>query len=236
MPTVFVTGANRGLGFEHVKQYAEKDWEVIACSRNPEKSKDLLELSKKFPENIIIERLDVSNFEAVSDLSQKYSNKPIDILINNAGTLGPKGVPEAMGYQNIDHMDFEIWRDILEVNLLAPFKVATAFHDQVAMSERKILIMMSSDLGSVQQNNFGGLYSYRASKAGLNILSKGMSIDWDDITVIALAPGWCKTYLGGEEAEIEPHISVAEQQLMFESIKPDDSGKFLDRFGNEVPW
>ena len=236
MPTVFVTGANRGLGFEHVKQYAEKDWEVIACSRNPEKSKDLLELSKKFPENIMIERLDVSNFEAVSDLSQKYSNKPIDILINNAGTLGPKGVPEAMGYQNIDHMDFEIWRDILEVNLLAPFKVATAFHDQVAMSERKILIMMSSDLGSVQQNNFGGLYSYRASKAGLNILSKGMSIDWDDITVIALAPGWCKTYLGGEEAEIDPDISVAEQQLMFESIKPDDSGKFLDRFGNEVPW
>ena len=236
MPTVFVTGANRGLGFEHVKQYAEKDWEIIACSRNPEKSKDLLELSKKFPENIIIERLDVSNFEAVSDLSQKYINKPIDILINNAGTLGPKGVPEAMGYQNIDHMDFEIWRDILEVNLLAPFKVATAFHDQVAMSERKILIMMSSDLGSVQQNNFGGLYSYRASKAGLNILSKGMSIDWDDITVIALAPGWCKTYLGGEEAEIEPDISVAEQQLMFESIKPDDSGKFLDRFGNEVPW
>ena len=236
MPTVFVTGANRGLGFEHVKQYAEKDWEIIACSRNPEKSKDLLELSKKFPKNIIIERLDVSNFEAVSDLSQKYSNKPIDILINNAGTLGPKGVPEAMGYQNIDHMDFEIWRDILEVNLLAPFKVATAFHDQVAMSERKILIMMSSDLGSVQQNNFGGLYSYRASKAGLNILSKGMSIDWDDITVIALAPGWCKTYLGGEEAEIEPDISVAEQQLMFESIKPDDSGKFLDRFGKEVPW
>lgn len=236
MPTVFVTGANRGLGFEHVKQYAEKGWEIIACSRNPEKSKDLLELSEKFPENIIIERLDVSNFEAVSDLSQKYSKKPIDILINNAGTLGPKGVPEAMGYQNIDHMDFEIWRDILEVNLLAPFKVATAFHDQIAMSERKILIMMSSDLGSVQQNNFGGLYSYRASKAGLNILSKGMSIDWDDITVIALAPGWCKTYLGGEEAEIEPDISVAEQQLMFESIKPDDSGKFLDRFGNEVPW
>lgn len=236
MPTVFVTGANRGLGFEHVKQYAEKGWEIIACSRNPEKSKDLLELSEKFPENIIIERLDVSNFEAVSDLSQKYSKKPIDILINNAGTLGPKGVPEAMGYQNIDHMDFEIWRDILEVNLLAPFKVATAFHDQIAMSERKILIMMSSDLGSVQQNNFGGLYSYRASKAGLNILSKGMSIDWNDITVIALAPGWCKTYLGGEEAEIEADVSVAEQQKMFESINPDDSGKFLDRFGNEVPW
>ena len=63
-----------------------------------------------------------------------------------------------------------------------------------------------------------------------------MSIDWKDLTVIALAPGWCKTYLGGEEAEVEPNTSVSDQQLMFESIKPEDSGKFLDRFGDEVPW
>tara|TARA_Y100001960_G_C14288280_1_gene640240 strand:- start:3 stop:290 length:288 start_codon:yes stop_codon:yes gene_type:complete len=95
---------------------------------------------------------------------------------------------------------------------------------------------MSSDLGSVEQNNFGGFYSYRASKSALNIISKGMSVDWQDITVIALAPGWCRTYLGGEEAEVDPAESVAEQQVMFESIKSDDSGKFLDRFGNQVPW
>ena len=236
MPTVFVTGANRGLGFEHVKQYAEKNWEVIACSRNPEQSNELSLLRDQYPDNLIIEKLDVTNFEEITALSEKYKDKPIDILINNAGTLGPKGVPEAMGYQNIGHMDYEIWRDILEVNLLAPFKVATAFHDQVAMSSKKLLIMMSSDLGSVEQNNFGGLYSYRASKAGLNILSKGMSIDWKDITVIALAPGWCKTFLGGVEADVEPDVSVTEQQKMFESIEPSDSGKFLDRFGKEVPW
>ena len=236
MPTVFVTGANRGLGFEHVKQYAEKKWEVIACSRNPEQSNELSLLRDQYPDNLIIEKLDVTNFDEITALSEKYTDKPIDILINNAGTLGPKGVPEAMGYQNIGHMDYEIWRDILEVNLLAPFKVATAFHDQVAMSSKKLLIMMSSDLGSVEQNNFGGLYSYRASKAGLNILSKGMSIDWKDITVIALAPGWCKTFLGGVEADVEPDVSVTEQQKMFESIEPSDSGKFLDRFGKEVPW
>ncbi len=236
MPTVFVTGANRGLGFEHVKQYAEKNWEVIACSRNPEQSNELSLLRDQYPDNLIIEKLDVTNFDEITALSEKYKDKPIDILINNAGTLGPKGVPEAMGYQNIGHMDYEIWRDILEVNLLAPFKVATAFHDQVAMSSKKLLIMMSSDLGSVEQNNFGGLYSYRASKAGLNILSKGMSIDWKDITVIALAPGWCKTFLGGVEADVEPDVSVTEQQKMFESIEPSDSGKFLDRFGKEVPW
>ena len=236
MPTVFVTGANRGLGFEHVKQYAEKKWEIIACCRNPEMAMELLSIKEKFDQNIVIEKLDVTDHDEIDALSQKYSDRPIDILINNAGTLGPKGVPEAMGYQNIGHMDYDIWRDIIEVNLLSPFKVATAFHDQVAMSSMKLLIMMSSDLGSVEQNNFGGLYSYRASKSGLNILSKGMSIDWKDLTVIALAPGWCKTYLGGEEAEVEPNTSVSDQQLMFESIKPEDSGKFLDRFGDEVPW
>ncbi len=236
MPTVFVTGANRGLGYEHVKQYAEKGWKVIACARNPEQAKELKELQKKHGENFIIEQLEVVDHNRIEELAEKYSNTAIDILINNAGTTGPMGVPGAMGYQKIDSMDYQIWRDILEVNLLSPFKIATAFHDHVARSKKKILIMMSSDLGSVEQNNFGGFYSYRASKSSLNIISKGMSVDWNDLTVIALAPGWCKTYLGGDEAEIEPAESVEQQQEMFENITAKDSGKFLDRFGQEVAW
>ena len=236
MPTVFVTGANRGLGYEHVKQYAKKGWKVIACARNPEQAKELKELQKKHGENFIIEQLEVVDHNRIEELAEKYNNTAIDILINNAGTTGPMGVPGAMGYQKIDSMDYQIWRDILEVNLLSPFKIATAFHDHVARSEKKILIMMSSDLGSVEQNNFGGFYSYRASKSALNIISKGMSVDWKDLTVIALAPGWCKTYLGGDEAEIEPAESVEQQQEMFESITAIDSGKFLDRFGKEVAW
>jgi len=236
MPTVFVTGANRGLGYEHVKQYAKKGWKVIACARNPEQAKELKELQKKHGENFIIEQLEVVDHNRIEELAEKYNNTAIDILINNAGTTGPMGVPGAMGYQKIDSMDYQIWRDILEVNLLSPFKIATAFHDHVARSEKKILIMMSSDLGSVEQNNFGGFYSYRSSKSALNIISKGMSVDWKDLTVIALAPGWCKTYLGGDEAEIEPAESVEQQQEMFESITAIDSGKFLDRFGKEVAW
>ena len=236
MPTVFVTGANRGLGYEHVKQYAEKGWKVIACARNPEQAKELKELKNEHGADFIIEQLEVVDHNRIEELAEKYSDEAIDILINNAGTTGPMGVPGAMGYQKIDSMDYQIWRDILEVNLLSPFKIATAFHDHVARSDKKILIMMSSDLGSVEQNNFGGFYSYRASKSALNIISKGMSVDWNDVTVIALAPGWCKTYLGGDEAEIEPAESVEQQQEMFEGITAKDSGKFLDRFGKEVAW
>ena len=236
MPTVMVTGANRGIGYEHVAQYAQKKWNVIACARQPEKAIELLQLQDKYGANFIIEELEVTNHKQVDDLSQKHSNTTIDILINNAGTGGPEGMPGAMDYQKIDNMDYQIWRDILEVNLLAPFKVATSFHKQISISDKKTLIMMSSDLGSVSQNTFGGLYSYRASKSGLNIVTKGMSNEWKDIIVVALAPGWCRTYLGGAEAEIDPMDSVEDQQKMFESLTETDSGKFLDRFGNEVPW
>ena len=236
MPTVLVTGANRGLGYEHVKQYAQKGWKVIACARNPKKATELENLKDKYDDNFIIEQLEVIDHPRIEELAEKYSNTSIDILINNAGTTGPLGVPGAMDYQKIDSMDYEIWRDILEVNLISPFKVATAFHDHIAQSEKKLLIMMSSDLGSIEQNTFGGFYSYRASKAALNIISKGMSVDWQDLTVIALAPGWCKTYLGGEDAEIHPDESVENQQAMFEKIITSNSGMFLDRFGKEVPW
>ena len=236
MPTVMVTGANRGIGYEHVAQYAQKKWKVIACTRQPEKAIDLLQLQDKYGANFIIEELEVTNHNQVDSLSQKHSNTAIDIFINNAGTGGPEGMPGAMDYQKIDNMNYQIWRDILEVNLLAPFKVATSFHKQISISDKKTLIMMSSDLGSVSQNTFGGLYSYRASKSGLNIVAKGMSNEWKDIIVVALAPGWCRTYLGGAEAEIDPIDSVADQQKMFESLTESDSGKFLDRFGNEVPW
>ena len=236
MPTVMVTGANRGIGYEHVAQYAQKKWNVIACARQPEKAIELLQLQDKYGANFIIEELEVTNHKQVDDLSQKHSNTTIDILINNAGTGGPEGMPGAMNYQKIDNMDYQIWRDILEVNLLAPFKVATSFHKQISISDKKTLIMMSSDLGSVSQNTFGGLYSYRASKSALNIVAKGMSNEWKDIIVVTLAPGWCRTYLGGAEAEIDPMDSVEDQQKMFESLTETDSGKFLDRFGNEVPW
>lgn len=236
MPTVMVTGANRGIGYEHVAQYARKKWNVIACARQPEKAIELLQLQDKYGANFIIEELEVTNHKQVDDLSQKHSNTTIDILINNAGTGGPEGMPGAMDYQKIDNIDYQIWRDILEVNLLAPFKVATSFHKQISISDKKTLIMMSSDLGSVSQNTFGGLYSYRASKSALNIVAKGMSNEWKDIIVVTLAPGWCRTYLGGAEAEIDPMDSVEDQQKMFESLTETDSGKFLDRFGNEVPW
>jgi len=99
-----------------------------------------------------------------------------------------------------------------------------------------LFVNMSSDVGSVEQNRTGKLYAYRSSKAGLNIISKGMAVEWHDVVVIAMAPGWCRTDLGGTEAEVDPVDSVRAQQELFDRLGPEDSGRYLDRFGETVPW
>jgi NAD(P)-dependent dehydrogenase (short-subunit alcohol dehydrogenase family) len=232
MPTVMITGANRGLGLEFTRQYLEQGWRVIACTRQPGaevlRSLDCDRLS--------IRELDVTDHTAVDELAEALRDEPIDVLINNAGTSGPQGFPECSAYSGLDNTDYEIWRRILEINLLGAFKVATAFYDHVAKSERRVLINMSSDLGSVTQNTQGDLYNYRSSKAGLNIVTKGFGNEWPDIISIAMAPGWCQTELGGTGAEIDPVDSVRDQIKTINALTREHSGTFINRFGESVPW
>ena len=235
MPTAFITGANRGIGLQHAKQYAEKGWQVHAGARNPDIATELQELANAYAGLVHIHRLDVTDHAAVEALAEELSGQSIDVLLNNAGTFGPQGAPEGMAYQSLTNMDYEIWRNILEVNLLAPFKVAAAFRDHLAASQQKLLVMMSSDLASIS-NSSGHSYAYRSSKAGLNILSKGMAAEWQDLVVVAMAPGWCRTDLGGADAEIDPADSVRDQQATFERLTAADSGRFIDMAGDSVDW
>lgn len=235
MSTALITGANRGLGYEYTRQLLERGWEVIACTRKPD-TPALEELAGPFGSRLQTRELDVTDHASVDRLAAELSGTAIDLLINNAGTTGPKGTPECMEYQGLTNMDYAIWRDIFEVNVLGLFKVATAFHQQLAASTRGILINLSSDLGSCAQNTQGNVYSYRASKAAVNMISKGMANEWRDIVCVAMAPGWCQTDLGGVGAEIPPAESVAAQLDTFETLTAEDSGKFIDRFGDTVPY
>lgn len=230
MSTVLVTGANRGLGLEFVRQYLDAGWHVIACTRKP----DAAELTQLDQSNLQIFALEVTDHAAVDVLAQQLADTAIDVLVNNAGTTGPKGAPECMEYSGHDNMDYDIWREIMEVNLLGAFKVATAFRPHVEAAERGVLLNMSSDLGSMGQNTMGNLYSYRASKTALNMMTKGFGIEWPRIICIAMAPGWCKTELGGMGAEIEPFDSVREQIETIAKLTPMHSGNFIDRFGESV--
>jgi NAD(P)-dependent dehydrogenase (short-subunit alcohol dehydrogenase family) len=232
MPTVLITGANRGLGLEYTRQYTAAGWHVIACTRQPEAAA-LLELEQ---EHLRICQLEVTDHAAVDQLAADTTGTPIDILINNAGTTGPKGAPECMEYSGVNNTDYEIWRQVFEVNVLGAFKVATAFHPHLALAERGLLVNMSSDLGSMEQNTMGNMYSYRTSKTALNMMTKGFANDWQDIISISMAPGWCRTELGGVGAEIDPAESVADQIKALDTLTTEHSGCFIDRFGKPVPW
>jgi len=232
MPTVLITGANRGLGLEYARQYSELSWDVIACTRKPD-APELLALDQ---ERLRICTLDVTDHASVDALAAELGEVALDILVNNAGTTGPKGAPECMEYSGVDNMDYDIWRETLEVNLLGAFKVATAFRNHLANAERGVLVNMSSDLGSMAQNTMGNMYAYRGSKTALNMVTKGFANDCPEFITVSMAPGWCRTELGGMGAEIDPAESVAEQIKTLAKVTQEQSGCFIDRFGAAVPW
>jgi len=235
MPVVLITGANRGIGLEHARQYAEQGWDVHATARRPESADALLALGNQHPQRISVHALDVTDHAAVDALAAELRDVPIDVLLNNAGTYGPLGAPAGMAYQSLTNMDFDLWRTMLEVNLLGAFKVAVAFHDHVAASDMQLVVNMSSGLASIEHNH-GSSYAYRSSKAGLNMLTKGMGAEWTDVTVVSMAPGWCKTDLGGDDAPVETADSVRDQQALFPTLTRADSGRFIDVNGDSVPW
>ena len=229
MPTVLITGANRGLGLEYTRQYSQQGWDVIACTRKP----DTPELRALDPARVQICALEVTDHAAIGALADDIDTE-IDVLINNAGTTGPKGAPECMEYSGVDNMDYDIWRETLEVNLLGAFAVAMAFRSHLAKANQGILVNMSSDLGSMAQNTMGNMYSYRSSKTALNMITKGLAIDCPEFITVAMAPGWCRTELGGVGAEIDPADSVAEQIKSLAKVTQSQSGCFIDRFGEPV--
>ncbi len=234
--TAFVTGANRGLGLEYCRQLVAMGWLVLAGTRNPERAADLQSLAKANPERLRLVRLDVVKDSDVQALAKELRGLPLDLLINNAGTFGPEGSPGGMRYQSLAHMDYGIWRNILEVNLLAPFRLTVALAPSLRLASRPVVVMLSSDLGSIGNNRLGQSHAYRTSKAGLNMLTKSIANEWPDLITVAMAPGWCKTELGGEGAQIDPEDSVRAQLQTFAALNPGNNGQFIDRFGATVAW
>ncbi len=234
--TALVTGANRGLGLEYCRQLVAAGWQVLAGCRDPARTTALAELSARVPGRLRLEQLDVTSEADVARLAGGLAAQPLDLLINNAGTFGPEGSPGGMRYQSLSFMDYDVWRDVLEVNLLAPFRLTVALAPALRRSHRPVVVMLSSDLGSIANNRLGQSHAYRTSKAGLNMLTKGIANEWRDITIVSMAPGWCRTELGGAEAEIDPAESVAAQLDTFARLTPADSGRFIDRFGATVAW
>jgi NAD(P)-dependent dehydrogenase (short-subunit alcohol dehydrogenase family) len=229
MTTVLVTGANRGIGLEFVRQYANDGASVIACAREPDKAKELKKLADEHRQ-IEIHPLDTSDFAACAALGKQLSSEAIDILINNAGYYGPKR-------QSADDMDFEGWAYTLAVNTMGPLALSQALHENLKRSREKKLITITSGMASTATTE-GGYLAYRASKAAVNNVMRNLSVDWrrDGVVVAVLSPGWVRTDMGGAGAPLSPKQSVTGMRNVIAGLKQSDSGKFLSWDGGERPW
>lgn len=232
MPIVLITGTNRGIGLEFVRQYAMNGWRVHACCRNPTSADALNRLAAQYLDRISVHELDVVDHQQIEQLAETLSTESIDLLINNAGVY-PFTHGDAFG-----ETDYDAWQYAFAVNTMAPLKMIEAFVRQVARSQIKTIVTITSKMGSIADNRGGGSYIYRSSKAAVNIVMKSLSIDLSDkrITAILLHPGWVKTDMGGPGALISAEQSVTGMRRVLEHLQSEDSGKFYAFDGQIVPW
>ncbi len=230
MPTLLITGANRGIGLELSKQYLEQGWQVHACCRKPKKAKELNKLANKHPQ-LTIHKLDVTKEKQMDKLKKALKNKPVDILLNNAGVY-------AEDASRLGQSSDQAWQEAVAVNLLAPMKMMEHFKENVAISDRKIIASMSSKMGSMDDNTSGGAYAYRATKAALNavMVSAAHDLRHLDITCLILHPGWVRTDMGGPNAEISVEESAQMLRKILDECDITDTGKFFDIDGSIIPW
>lgn len=226
MPTVLLTGAARGLGFDFVRQYASKGWKIHACARDPAALKD-------FKGDIHRHILEVTDYGAVKALANELAGEAIDVLICNAGIGGER---EQTG-QILGTFDIGRMRHIFEVNTLAPLMMAETFVEHVARSRQKKLIAITSILGSLA-NNGGGRYAYRASKTALNMEWNCLAKDLagKGVICVALHPGWVQTDMGGPTATLTIDQSVLSMVRVIEGLTPADNGGYIAYDGSEIPW
>ncbi|SFP80870.1 NAD(P)-dependent dehydrogenase, short-chain alcohol dehydrogenase family [Nitrosomonas cryotolerans] len=232
MRTVLITGANRGIGLEFVRQYAVDGWRVLACSRHPAASDALNNLAVQYADLIAVYALDVEKPEQIENLSQMLSNEVIDLLINNAGIYPSERV------NDFGRTDYEAWVRAFQVNTMAPLKIAESLIMQVARSNLKMIVTLTSKMGSIADNHRGGSYVYRSSKAAVNIVMKSMAIDLKPtgITAVLLHPGWVRTDMGGPNGLISVEQSVTGMRDVISHLTLADSGKFYAFDGQTIPW
>ncbi|XP_026329402.1 uncharacterized protein LOC113237243 [Hyposmocoma kahamanoa] len=246
MKSVLITGANRGLGLGMVKYLTKKNegYQIFATCRNRNTSEELKQLEQENA-NLHILHLDVTNTSSFDEISSQIKKvvggNGLNLLVNNAGVTTK--------FTKLALVKREQLLDNLTVNTVAPIMLTKALlahlkqaseanSDKPMGTERAAIINMSSILGSIAQNDQGGFYPYRCSKAALNAATKSMSIDLkkDKILVVSMHPGWVRTDMGGSNAPLDVDSSI---QGIFETIsklREEDSGKFLQYDGSELPW
>ena len=253
-PTVLITGSNRGIGLEFARHYAGLGWRVIATCRNPAQADELKIIAAEHP-NVVIERLDITDHAAVDAIAERYSYIAIDVLLNNAALLGDRS-KQAFG-----QLDYELFHQIIEVNVLGTMKVTEAFTPHVIASTQKKIITLGSAAGSIQMiNPPPDFYAYRASKVALHLLMKNVALQLaeQDVLVGLINPGLVDTRgfakLGPDDPVPDdfkevvklirsgvlqlstPEDAVDQMVDLIDKLTPAQTGVFLNADGQVLPW
>lgn len=222
MPVAVVTGANRGLGFEMVRQLLHRGFTVHATYRS---SPGLLSPE----ERLHLHRLDVRDGRAIAEMMETIGDS-IDLLINNAGIADGR-------WSSVEAIDFEIAGEVLEVNAIAPVRVTQAALPLLADGGGTV-VMITSLMGSIGDCMSGKSYAYRASKTALNMFTVAMKNELRDlgVSVLLIHPGWVETDMGGPNAPIQAEESVNGIMARIEEQNLDLTGRFVDYAGQALPW
>ena len=231
MPSTLITGANRGIGLEFARQYLADGWRVCAACRDPDSASELHLLADTSDNQLRIMALDVTNPAGIKAAATELDKQAIDLLLNNAGVMGPRS-------QTIGNVDYEAWARVLDANTMGPMRISEAFVENVARSDRKLIVTLTSGMGSLADNTSGGSIAYRSSKAAVNMVMRSLAIDLAPrgITCVVVNPGWVQTDMGGPHAKITPVESVTKLRRLIDSLGPAQSGKFFNYDGREYPW
>lgn len=225
--TFLITGAGRGIGLEYTRQLLALHKNVIAWVRNPSSTTELAQLQKKYPDQLKIQAVDVTQEQSLAQAVAEI--KSVDVLINNAGVL-------LDGEDSFEELSLKKIEDTFKVNILAPIAVTQKLMPILSKSPTPIVANMSSLMGSIKDNSGGAYYAYRMSKTALNMFTKSLSIDYPQIKTLSLHPGWVQTDMGGPNAQISMETSV--KGLLNVILEPQKykSGAFVNYRGIELPW
>ena len=225
MKTAVITGASRGIGSEFVVRLLDKGWRVYAGFRKEMHRLDLIE-----DENLIVCQLDVTDNDSIERFTQRVEHH-VDLLINNAG------VPDGR-WRNIKEIDDQWALEVININSLGPVRLVRSLYEKMGGNSLSTVVMISSLMGSIDDCHSGRSYAYRASKTALNMFTVAMKKEAfeDNISFLILHPGWVKTRMGGENAPVEMNTSVKGMMKLIQGHNLEDSGRFVQYDGVDLPW
>ncbi|HMU37936.1 MAG TPA: SDR family oxidoreductase [Pseudomonadota bacterium] len=225
--TVLVTGASRGIGLEFVRAFLERGARVIAGARNPTTASALSTLLEQHSEQLQVVQLDVADERSVSDMADTVGSLPINLLLNNAGILH---------VETLENMDVQNVLRQFQVNALGALMVTHALLPN--LKEGSKVVNLTSRMGSLEDNNSGGYYGYRMSKAAMNMVTRSLAVDLKKrgITVVAMHPGMVQTDLTRGYGMMTAAESVAAMNQVIDQLSLEQTGQFLQYQGTSVPW